>query len=38
MAELIVLGFKDTTTADTVVPELQTLQSTACSNWAIGRG
>ena len=27
MAELIVLGFKDTATADTVVPEVQTLQS-----------
>jgi uncharacterized membrane protein len=27
MAELIVLGFKDTATADTVVPELQKLQS-----------
>jgi uncharacterized membrane protein len=27
VAELIVLGFKDTATADTVVPELQTLQS-----------
>ena len=27
MAELIVLGFKDTATADTVVPELQALQS-----------
>jgi uncharacterized membrane protein len=27
MSELIALGFKDTTTADKVVPELQTLQS-----------
>ena len=27
MSELIVLGFKDTATADKVVPELQTLQS-----------
>jgi uncharacterized membrane protein len=27
MAELIVLGFKETATADKVVPELQTLQS-----------
>ena len=27
MSELIVLGFDDTATADTVVPELQTLQS-----------
>ena len=37
MAELIVLGFKDTATADTVVPRFRRCNRRVCLNWPTGR-